>query len=567
MNWFQRFPDRLEQEKEAVGNLLSEGWVKQVVWAVDESAGTVSAEVDFEAGGKLREVRLVYPFVYPFCPMQVLPRAEGERWSNHQWPSGELCLEMRADNWHTDFNGADMLLSARKLLGTEAQVDDAGNAMRVPTTHHFTPAQLLNFRALRLVISDAMIAEVIRRGDEVHGMDLTAISHDGCVVYFAVGLVGSVEHDGWIDVGIPSRLRAKANLIARVAVLQKSDTRHLALLDKKRSPAEVWVQFSPIAYSGYGIVVGLLEGQVVAKWLGDEKAYDVARVPMDNQQRAPGRNSTIAGKRVAIVGCGSMGSKVAASLARAGVKDFYLVDGDVMKVANIVRNDLDWTAVGAHKVEGVTERLQAINPGIKVDGWIGHLGGQFSTADLVTCLGKLAECDLIVETTASGQGFGMAAHVATMDCIPMVWGRVFGGGYGGYVARSRPGLEADALDVRHEIYTWMTNPEFPKPPKDSDIDYGVEPDDQPSMVADDADVSVVAAHLARLALDALLAAEESDYPFSAYVIGLRAEWIFTGPFQTFPILLKAPPAKEAGGACHSTAFSGLPGLAQPAAAG
>mgnify|MGYP003592196892 FL=1 len=113
----------------------------------------------------------------------------------------------------------------------------------------------------------------------------------------------------------------------------------------------------------------------------------------------------------------------------------------------------------------------------------------------------------------------------------------------------------------------MTNPEFPKPPKDSDIDYGVEPDDQPSMVADDADVSVVAAHLARLALDALLAAEESDYPFSAYVIGLRAEWIFTGPFQTFPILLKAPPAKEAGGACHSTAFSGLPGLAQPAAAG
>lgn len=83
--------------------------------------------------------------------------------------------------------------------------------------------------------------------------------------------------------------------------------------------------------------------------------------------------------------------------------------------------------------------------------------------------------------------------------------------------------------------TWMTNQEFPKPPKDSDIDYGVEPDDQPSMVADDADVSVVAAHLARLALDALLAAEESDYPFSAYVIGLRAEWIFTGPFQTFPI--------------------------------
>jgi len=562
LNWFQRFPDRIQQEKDALEHLLSQGWVSRVVWSVNESAGTVSAEVDFEAGGKLREVSLVYPFVYPFCPMQVSPRAEGERWSAHQWPSGELCLEMRADNWHTDFNGADMLLSARKLLGTEAQVDTAGNAMRVPTTHHFTPAQLLHFKAARLVISDAMMAEVIRRGGDVHGMDLTAVDHDNCVVHFAVGLVGSAEHDAWVDLEVPARLRAKANRLARVAVIQKGDSRHLAMLDKKLSPDEVWAQFSSIAYSGYGVVVGLLDGQVLAQWLG-EKAYDLAKVPMDYQQRAPGRNKAVAGRRVAIVGCGSMGSKVAASLARAGVTDFYLVDGDVMKVANIVRNDLDWTAVGAHKVDGVTERLQAINPDIKVDGWIGHLGGQFSTANLVTCLSTLAECDLIVETTASGQGFGMAAQVATMDGIPMVWGRVFGGGYGGYVARSRPGLEADALDVRHEIYTWMTNPEFPKPPKDSDIDYGVEPDDQPSMIADDADVSVIAAHLARLALDALLPAGESDYPYSAYVIGLRAEWIFAGPFQTFPISLKPAPALGAVGAYHTTAVTDLPASVQP----
>lgn len=562
MNWFQRFPDRLVHEQEALGNLLSQGWVKRVVWAVDESAGTVSAEVDFEAGGKLREVRLVYPFVYPFCPMQVLPRAEGERWSIHQWPSGELCLEMRADNWHTDFNGADMLISARNLLGTEALVDDAGNAMRVPTTHHVTPAQLLHFKAARLVISDAMIAEVIRRGVDVHGMDLTAVDHENCVVHFAVGLVGSAKHDAWVDVGIPSRLLAKPNRLARVAVLQKGDARHLALLDKNLSPDEVWAQFSSIAYSGYGVAIGLLDGQVLAKWLG-EKAYDLAKVPMDYQQRAPTRNNAMAGKRVAIVGCGSMGRKVAASLARAGVTDFYLVDGDVMKIANIVRNDLDWTAVGAHKVDGVTERLQAINPEIKVDGWIGHLGGQFSTANLVTSLSKLADCDLIVETTASGQGFGIAAHVATMDDIPMVWGRVFGGGYGGYVARSRPGLEADALDVRHEIYTWMTNPEFPKPPKDSDIDYGVEPDDQPSMIADDADVSVIAAHLARMALDALLPANESDYPHSAYVIGLRAEWIFAEPFQTFPIKLRPPPPLGGIGANLSTAATVLPDFVPP----
>ena len=31
-------------------------------------------------------------------------------------------------------------------------------------------------------------------------------------------------------------------------------------------------------------------------------------------------------------------------------------------------------------------------------------------------------------------------------------------------------------------------------PRDSDIDYGAEPDDQAPMIADDADVSVISAH-------------------------------------------------------------------------
>ena len=123
----------------------------------------------------------------------------------------------------------------------------------------------------------------------------------------------------------------------------------------------------------------------------------------------------------------------------------------------------------------------------------------------------------------------------------MVWGRVFGGGYGGYIARSRPGIETQPQDVQHEIYTWMTEPDKPKPPQDSGIDYGVEPDDQPAMVADDADVSVISAHLARMALDTLRSPEQSDYPYSAYVIGLRKEWIFQQPFEVHPLVLRAAP--------------------------
>lgn len=538
MSWFQRFADRLELEKQAIGALIAEGWVKHVDWHSDEAAGIVTADLDFVAGGQLREAKLVYPFIYPFCPLQVMPRLDGERWSAHQWPSGELCLEMRADNWHPEFNGADMLLSARKLLDTEAKVDNAGIRQQVPADHRFTESQYLSLRFLRLVISDDLMAEARRRGVGVHGLDLMTVAHDSCCIFVAVGLAGCVDHGRWIDPGVPDHFSSNPNRVARIAVLNEGDDRHLALIDKHCPPAEIWAQFSSIPFDGNGVVVGLLTDQVLGKWLGDEAFYDIVEVLMDDQQRSPQRNNAVAGKRVAIVGCGSMGSKVASTLARAGVTKFFLVDGDVMKVENLVRNDLDWSAVGAHKVDGVTRRLRAIRAGVEVDGWIGRLNGQHSTSNLVTCLEKLSQCDLIIEASGSGQGFSVAAAVATQDRIPMVWARVFGGGYGGYLARSRPDLEAHPLDVRHEIYTWMTDPIHPKPPKDSDIDYGVEADDEVAMIADDADVSVISAHLARMALDTLRPAAESDYPYSAYLIGLREEWIFKQPFQTFPIVLK-----------------------------
>lgn len=572
MNWFQRFAGRLELEKQALNALIAEDWVKRVDWFVDDKAGAVTANVDFEAGGQLREAKVVYPFVYPFCPLQVMPRQESERWSAHQWPSGELCLEMRADNWHPEFNGAHMLLSARKLLDTEAEVDDAGIRQQVPVDHRFTEGQYLASRFLRLVISEELIAETRRRGVGVHGLDLMTVMHDSCYIFIAVGLAGGAGYGRWIDPGVPDHFSANPNRVARIAVLDEGDDRHLALIDKHCPPAEIWSQFSSIPFDGNGVVVGLLTDQVLGKWLGNKDFYDIVEVLMDNQQRSPQRNNAVAGKRVAIVGCGSMGSKVASTLVRAGVNKFFLVDGDVMNIGNLLRNDLDWSAVGAHKVDGVTQRLRAIRAGVEVDGWIGRLNGQHSTSNLVTCLEKLSQCDLIIEASGSGQCFSVAAAVATQDRIPMVWARVFGGGYGGYLARSRPDLDAHPLDVRHEIYTWMTDPKHPKPPKDSDIDYGVEADDQAAMIADDADVSVISAHLARMALDTLRPPAESDYPYSAYVIGLRKEWIFQQPFQTFPIVLKSvasaaasePPEKT--GQSEVTASAVAEGDPSPAAA-
>ena len=55
------------------------------------------------------------------------------------------------------------------------------------------------------------------------------------------------------------------------------------------------------------------------------------------------------------------------------------------------------------------------------------------------------------------------------------------------------------------------------------------------LVADDADITVIAGNAARLAIDTLISREVSLFPKSVYVIGLKAGSVFSQPFETFPL--------------------------------
>lgn len=540
MVWFERRPRRLIHERDVLESLRQEGWVKAIDWIIDAQAGTVHVDIDFEAGGQVRQARLEYPFIYPSAPPRLVPREAGQRWSKHQWGTGELCLQVRADTWLKSLDGADILRSARHLLDTEGTFDESGRPGEVPSEHHFTEGQLLRWECARLVLSDDLLAEVQRRGPGVWVLDLRTSFFENSCVSLGVGISGSPEHDRWTDSTIPSSVGLPQLGVGRISIVEPGDPRFQALTSPDMTCDERWAAFSSIPFNGYGIVVGLLGGQVGAKFLGtDNHNHDIIKILMDKQQRSPARNSALSGKRVAILGCGSMGSKIATSLARMGVADFFLVDSDILKVGNLVRNELDWGEVGAHKADALAARLKRINAQVKVDRWVNHLGGQTSVETLMTCLTTLKGCDLIVETTGSGQGFVYASSVSENEGVPMVWGRVFGGGFGGYIARSRHGIEASALDVRNSIYQWFQTPGFPEAPADAGIDYAAGPDDQAPMIADDADVSVISAHLTQFAADALRGPADSEYPHSVYVIGMRKEWLFEQPFDIRPVDVSA----------------------------
>lgn len=75
------------------------------------------------------------------------------------------------------------------------------------------------------------------------------------------------------------------------------------------------------------------------------------------------------------------------------------------------------------------------------------------------------------------------------------------------------------------------------------------------LVAYDAEVSQFAAALTGFALDTVLERSPSTFPYSAYLIGFKSEWIFEAPFDTRPILVQAD-AAEGGGTSEEQAAKG-----------
>ncbi|MEI2768746.1 MAG: ThiF family adenylyltransferase, partial [Nitrosomonas sp.] len=61
--------------------------------------------------------------------------------------------------------------------------------------------------------------------------------------------------------------------------------------------------------------------------------------------RLPEEYDQLSKVRVGIVGLGSIGSKIAVSLARSGMRRFLLVDDDYLVPGNLVRHELSWAFV------------------------------------------------------------------------------------------------------------------------------------------------------------------------------------------------------------------------------
>jgi sulfur-carrier protein adenylyltransferase/sulfurtransferase len=532
MIWWVENPKRSATEREAIANLSQEsGWLTIV--GVRLEGLQLAWDVDLQTSERVYPLSIRYPDHFPHSPPVVIPRGVTERWSGHQYGAGgELCLEFGPDNWHRDLTGADMLSSAYRLLsGEEAFEAGAGD---VASRHRSSLGQTLRSQSNRFFVpfsAQAFLAD-LGIGASLHARVIPVFRKKRTTLFLKS--VGS-EEERWE--GEPPEELAEITFDLTCRIVRVAELERLPKPGDSDQFRAEWLQHGR-DLEGIQVLLVLQGAKYFAFDLFYKGKATLSTVLLEEEKvkRLSHEMGVLSEKSVSIVGNGSLGSKIASILARHGIQNFVLVDDDVFLPENLVRNDLDWRDVGQHKAEAVADRIGLIQPGAKVKAFRRSLGGQEASSDIEAVISAVAATDLLIDVTADPSAFNYLCSVQEFAKKPLLWGEVFGGGFGGLIARSRPEIDPDASTMRNRILAWCFEHGRSIPPALGRYEgAGKIPE-----IAGDAEVTVIAGQLALMAVDTLIPRSASAYPYAAYLIGFRAEWIFEAPFDTRPIDVGEP---------------------------
>ena len=148
-------------------------------------------------------------------------------------------------------------------------------------------------------------------------------------------------------------------------------------------------------------------------------------------------------KRVAVFGCGAIGSNLACRLAEAGVGMLRLIDGDILRPGNVVRHAASFEP-GIPKVRAAALEIFSSAPWTEVDEIQAAPWGPQRVTKLIS------DADLVIETTGSTAFAALLSLVAASAGKPLVTAALYRGGFVGRVRRQVPGIDTPLPDRTDE---------------------------------------------------------------------------------------------------------------------
>ena len=139
-------------------------------------------------------------------------------------------------------------------------------------------------------------------------------------------------------------------------------------------------------------------------------------------------------KTVAIVGCGGLGGHLVELMARIGVGELVVIDGDCFELSNLNRQLLSETdCIGISKAQTAAERIHRINPDVKVRVHQAMLDAE--NADTL-----IAGCDAVLDGLDNISSRKLLKQACSKAGIPYIFGAI-----SGWVAQAAVSMPGDRL--------------------------------------------------------------------------------------------------------------------------
>lgn len=139
-------------------------------------------------------------------------------------------------------------------------------------------------------------------------------------------------------------------------------------------------------------------------------------------------------KRVLIVGCGGLGGHIMDMLARIGVGNLRVVDGDVFEPSNLNRQLLsEVPLLGVNKAKAAADHIARINPEVTVEA-VEEFLTEANVSDLI------ADCDVVLDALDNIPSRKLLASFCESANIPYIYGAIQG-----WIAQAAISLPGDHL--------------------------------------------------------------------------------------------------------------------------
>ncbi len=418
MIWWMTSNARLSSEKAKIAELeATVDWLQVSRWQINVDAAMC---VDFQVinEDEVFVFQMVYPSVFPDAPPMVYTK-DRTQISFHQYGAdGELCLEHRPDNWQPSVTGADMIISCQKLLSEERSAE--GKVLYAHSAHVASLGRDMRSKRFRFLVTESDI-KILKALNERKPTPIFLSERSSASAY-----ISTLSHIGLnkesalsSDFVFPEGRMNEEGVVVRlpgVGIHNANDADELRALLEDFEQADLCGSLMD-SDSFMHLLIGDEEAWSFFWIFGEANnrkitSHTTLRLPSE-KQRLPDSSSSLSSKAVGLVGCGSIGSKIATSLCRSGVGSFFLIDEDIFFPDNVIRNELDLNDTGAHKAHALRDRLLRINPHVDIKALRMSLGGQESANSMAGVLESLGECDLIIDATAEPKAFNIIASVST----------------------------------------------------------------------------------------------------------------------------------------------------------